>query len=181
MTSKVITHTCNMGRHQTKTCNVCFKAMRSNNLERHIKKHERKTEDNIITKGLHDGKTEDNVVTKQQQIRYTEEQYIALKNEVYAEMEEFDRKIELGRNLNKIMNEDGLNEKGLDNDKKVALKTYELHGKNMDMKDIEWRGWQMYLRQYVDKPCDRKVIWIVGKEGTEGKSFFQVNIREVFG
>ena len=126
-----------MGRNQTKTCDVCFKSMRGDVLKRHMKKHERGNDDNIITKELHDGKTENNVVTKQQQIRYTEEQYIALKNEVYVEMEEFNRKIELGRNLNKIMNEDGLNENGLDNDKKVALKTYELHGKNMDMKDIE--------------------------------------------
>ena len=33
----------------------------------------------------------------------------------------------------------------------------------------------------MDKPCARKVIWVVGKEGNEGKSFFQVNIREEFG
>merc|ERR1712112_377639 len=58
--------------------------------------------------------------------------------------------------------------------------TYELHGKNMDRKDIEWRGWQMDLRQYLDKPCDRKVIWVVGNDGNEGKSFFQENIREEF-
>ena len=38
----------------------------------------------------------------------------------------------------------------------------------MDMKDIEWRGWQRDLRQYLDKPRDRKVIWVVGKEGYEG-------------
>ena len=38
----------------------------------------------------------------------------------------------------------------------------------------------MDLRQYLDKPCDRKVIWVVGKEGNEGKSFFQANIREEF-
>ena len=170
-----------MGRHQTKTCDVCFKSMRGDVLKRHMKKHERGNHDNIITKELHDGKTENNVVTKQQQIRYTEEQYIALKNEVYAEMEEFDRKIELGRNLNKIMNEDGFNENGLDNDKKEALKTYKLYGKNMDMKDIEWRGWQRDLRQYLDKQCDRKIIWVVGKEVNEGKSFFQANIREEFG
>ena len=49
------------------------------------------------------------------------------------------------------------------------------------MKDIEWRGWQKDLRQYLDKPCDRKIIWIVGKEGNEGKSFFQANIRDEFG
>ena len=44
-------------------------------------------------------------------------------------MEEFDRKNELGRNLNIIMNESGFNENGLRNDMKEALKTYELHGK----------------------------------------------------
>ena len=33
------------------------------------------------------------------------------------------------------------------------------------MNDIDRRGWQKDLRQYLDNPCDRKVIWIVGKEG----------------
>ena len=28
---------------------------------------------------------------------------------------------------------------------KEALKTYELYGKNMDMEDIKWRGWQRNL------------------------------------
>ena len=51
----------------------------------------------------------------------------------------------------------------------------------MDIEDIEWRGWQRDLRQYLDKPCDRKVIWVVGKEGNEGKLFFQANIWEEFG
>ena len=49
------------------------------------------------------------------------------------------------------------------------------------MKDIEWRGWQKDLRQYLDKPCDRKVIWVVGKQGNEGKTFFQAYICEEFG
>ena len=93
---------------------------------------------------------------------------------------EFNRKIELGRKLNKIVNKHGYNEHIFEweNDMKEALKTYKLHGKNMDMEDIEWRGWQRDLRQYLDKPCDRKVIWVVGKEGNEGKSFSQANIKE---
>ena len=63
-------------------------------------------------------------------------------------------------------------------DKKEALHTYELYGKNMDTKKIIKRGWQWDLRQYLDKQCDRKVIWVVGKRGNEGKSFFQSNVRE---
>ena len=39
----------------------------------------------------------------------------------------------------------------------------------MNIENIEWRGWQRDLRQYLDKPCNRKVIWVVGKEGNEGK------------
>ena len=154
--------------------------MRGNNLKRHMKKHERGNEYNFITSGLYDGKTEDNIVTKGPQIRYTDEE---LENEVININKEFNRKIELGRKLNKIVNKHGFNENifECENDKKVALKTYKLYGKNMDMKDIEWRGWQWDLRQYLDKPCDKKVIWVVGKEGNEEKSFFQANICEEFG
>ena len=132
--------------------------MRGDHLKRHMKKHDVKTEDNDVTKGLHDGKTEDNIGTNEEQISCIDEE---LEKSVSAQMDEFDRKMELGRKLNKIMDKHGYNENGLNNDMMVALKTYKLHGKNMDMKDIEWRGWQMDLRQYLDKPCDRKVIWVV--------------------
>ena len=134
------------------------------------------TDDNIVTKGLHDEKRENNVKTNEEQGSCTDEEQGSctdeeLENEVININKEFNRKIELGRNLNIIMNESGFNENGLRNDMKDALNTYKLYGKNMDMKDIEWRGWQMDLRQYLDKPCDRKIIWVVGKEGYEGKSF----------
>ena len=39
-----------MGRHKTKTCKVCFKAMRGDVLKRHMKKPERGSEDNTVTK-----------------------------------------------------------------------------------------------------------------------------------
>ena len=195
LTFNVITHTCNMGRHKAKTCNVCFKSMRGDNLKKHMKKHQGENEDNIVTKGLHDVKTDDNIVTKGlhyektennvttngENIRYAEEKFIAVEKRVSTKMEEFDRKIELGREVNKIMDMNGYNENMLDNDMKEALKTYKLYGEAIDFKNIEWRGWQRDLREYLDKPCDRKVIWIVGKEGNEGKSFFQSNIREEFG
>ena len=136
LTFNAITHTCNMGRNQTKTCNVCFKSMRGDNLKKHMKKHERgneynfitsglydgKTEDNIVTKGLHDGKTENNVTTNGEHIRYTEEKFIAVQKRVFAELEEVNRKMELGRYVK-------FNENVLGNDMKEALKTYKLYGK----------------------------------------------------
>ena len=175
-----------MGRNQTKTCNVCFKAMRGDNLMKHMKIHDEKNthDDNVVTKGLHHGNTvsEDNVViTNGPKISCAHEKFIALEKKVIGLNKEFNRKIELGRNLKTIVDKHQFNENIFEGDMKDALQTYKLHGKNMDIEDIEWRGWQRDLRQYLDKPCDRKVIWVVGKEGNEGKSFFQSNIREEFG
>ena len=158
LTFNAITHTCNMGRNQTKTCKVCFKAMRGDVLQQHIKKHERGNYNNVIINRK--GTTLDNVKS----VNYEE-----LKHRIAAHMEYINRKIEMGQMVRQIVDEDGYNEKLLPKEEKEALDTYQLHGKNIDMEDIEWRGWQRDLRQYLDKPCDRKVIWDVGKEGNEGK------------
>ena len=79
--------------------------------------HDGKTEDNIVNKGVLDGKTEDNIVTNGSQIRFTREQ-----------LEEFNRKMELGRCGKLLVDKHGYNVNGLDNDMKEALKIYELHG-----------------------------------------------------
>ena len=159
--------------------------MRGDNLERHIKRHDRKTvkEDNVVNIELYGGKmvNKDDAVSNGKQISYTSEKFIGLEKRVFSQINEFNRKIELGRNLKLIVDKYVFNENIFESDMKEALQTYKLHGKNMNIEDIEWRGWQRDLRQYLDKPCDRKVIWVVGKEGNEGKLFFQTNIREEFG
>ena len=53
-------------------------------------------------------------------------------------MNEFERKIELGRKLQIIVNKHNFNENGLEKDMKDALDPYQLYGKNMGMEDIEW-------------------------------------------
>ena len=130
-----------MVRNLRKTCNVCFKEMRGDKLKKHMKKHERGNEYNFITKGLHDGKTEDNVANNEEQISCTSERFMGLEKILHAKNKEFNRKIELGREVNKIVNKHGYNENMLDNDMMEALRTFKLLGKNLDILDIEWRGW----------------------------------------
>ena len=90
--------------------------------------------------------------------------------------------IEIGRQLKIIIDKHGLNIHAFAENMKDALKTYELYGENMEMKEINWRGWQKDLRQYLHyMPCGRKVIRVVGERGNEGNSFFQWNIHEEFG
>ena len=62
-----------------------------------------------------------------------------LRSQCFAINQEFERKIELGRNLNKIINEEGFNIHAFPGSMKEALETYELYGKNMDMVEINWR------------------------------------------
>ena len=160
------------GGNKQVTCTICLKTMRSDHLKRHMKQHvgEIRNVDEAEThrSGTSLGKC-------------TSLNFEKLKKNVLCQADEFNRKIELGRQLKIIINEEDLNIHALDSDMKEALKTYELYGKNMDMEEINWRGWQMDLRQYLDKPCNRKIIWVVGTDGNEGKSFFQRNICEEFG
>ena len=101
-----------------------------------------------------------------------------LDKNVESQVNEFERKIELGRKLKIIITHRDFKINALESDMKEALKTYELYGKNMDMEEINLRGWQKDLREYLDKPCNREIIWVVGEKGNEGKSFFQRNVRE---
>ena len=126
-----------MGRHKTKTCDVCFKSMRGDNLMKHMKRPQRENEDNVVTKGLHyvgkddnivtkeldDEKTENNITTNGENIRYAEEKFIAVEKRVSTQMEEFDRKMKLGRYVKLVVDINGYNENGLEKDMKEALKT----------------------------------------------------------
>ena len=83
--------------------------MRGDVLQRHMKRHEGKNANNVVTKGLHDGK-----------IGNDEE----LENRVIAQMNEFERKMELGRKVKVIVNKHNFNVNGLEKDMKDACLLY---------------------------------------------------------
>ena len=136
-----------MGKHQTKICNVCFKTMRGDYLERHMMRMDhlmcnnegtaRKVvnEDNIVNKGLNDVGTDHNISNMGLDDRKTEnnvENNEELEKKVSAQMEEFNRKIEIGRKVKFILDKHGLKKVGLSHELKDALKTYGLHGETKD-------------------------------------------------
>ena len=82
----------------------------------------------------------------------------------------FERKLELGRIINKYMRENDMVREALSKDNVEALEIYESHEKKQNLCGITWRGWQKDLRKYLDDKCDRKVIWVIGEKGNEGKS-----------
>ena len=105
-----------------------------------------------------------------------------LEKNVESYVDEFNRKIELQRYLKIIINKRGFDTHALPENMKEALKTYKLYGKNMEMDEIKWMGWQHNLGEYLDEPCNRKIIWVVCNEENDDEiKLFQRNVCEEFG
>ena len=138
------------GGNLQKTCGVCCKTMRADNLKRHIKLHEKKP------LSINEAETHTSLTSS---VKCTNIDLEMLEKNVESYVDEFNRKIELGRNLKIKINKCGFSMHALPENMKEALKIYEQYGKNMDMEEIDWRGWQKDLSLYLDKPCNREIIY----------------------
>ena len=137
-----------LGKHKKVECRICLKTMRSDHIIRHMKTHEKKTSGiDMVTRksGIKRNIDEDGTNRMEASSEKCMNLEVLEKN-VWSYVDEFNRKIEIGRNLKLIINKHGFNMHALPENMKEALKTYELYGKNMDMEDIKWRGWQRNLK-----------------------------------
>ena len=121
-----------MGRYLNKSCEISQNTMRGDNLKRHMNRHEKKPY-SIDEAETHRSGTcgEMNKVDQAQthmiwtsSAKCTNINFEKLRRECIAEGEEFNRKIELGRQLKIIINGEDLNIHALSANKKDALLTY---------------------------------------------------------
>ena len=105
----------------------------------------------------------------------------ALENSVMYEANEYMRKIELGRELKRIITEYKYMKASLSAEDRKAFEFFEKHGQDKYVKPVEWRAWQKGLLKYINNPTQRRMIWVVGGEGNEGKTFFIQKIEEQYG
>ena len=165
-------------------CSVCYREMRSDNLPRHLKQHEKINEDNPDTITY----ATNNVYNSTLPIDST--QKIEMKSEINDEelrkhlikMEnDYQEKIALGKGIYKMVGEGIVSFQALSNDMKDAVETFTQHQEDFrDVGNVELKPWQDELMQYII-PCDREIFWIVRKDGNEGKSWFQKYVKSMFG
>ena len=105
----------------------------------------------------------------------------ALKNEVISEINEYERKLELGREVKRIVLKLNVPTACLSKENMEALQLFNNRGQVKDVKLVEWRPSQKELLEHVNNPTPRRVIWVVGEGGDEGKDFFQNHIEEQYG
>ena len=173
-----------MVRNKKVMCSVCYREMRSDNLPRHLKQHEKINEDNPDTITY----ATNNVYNSTLPIDST--QKIEMKSEIYDEElrkhlikleNDYQEKIALGKGIYKMVGEGIVSFQALSNDMKDAVETYTQHQEDFrDVGNVELKPWQDELMQYII-PCDREIFWIVGKDGNEGKSWFQKYVKSMFG
>ena len=172
-----------MVRNKQVVCPVCYREMRSDVLKRHMKQHSKRNESVPATNILvtNDPSTVSTSDPRKRLNEESESNTEELRKQLIMLGNEYQRKLTLGKDIYKMIGEGIAPYQALPNDMKDALDTYMEHQEDFaDVGNVELKPWQNELMKYIE-PHDREIIWVVGKDGNEGKSWFQKYVKSVFG
>ena len=172
-----------MGRNKKIMCKVCYKEMRSDHLNRHLKQHSEKDTNNPATNiyVTNNYNTTSGVSTEREdeENKNNDEE---LKKYLIKIGNEYQEKLIQGKKIYKMLGEGIAPYQALPREMKEAVDLYmENQADFRDVGNVELKPWQESLLEYVQLPCDREIFWIVGKEGNEGKNWFQKYVKSWLG
>ena len=163
--------------------------MRSDHLNRHMKVHKKLCEDSLYSKSIYSSRTS---LDNESEFSSSETDWEApVQKETPLEREaiiktiridaaDYKNKLKLGKIIYEEIEEHEIPEESLRREYKEAKELYIKHKKNIDLDNVILRPWQKALLEYI-KPSTREVIWVMGKHGNEGKSWFQEYMESKFG
>ena len=179
-----------MGRNKNISCQKCFRVMRRDNLKTHMKQHEDGKFDkdsfcgsslNTSTTSLDtDYKTDSGFSTTLGHYEIAsikEEEIIKI---LKKDAEEYKYKLSHGKVLYENVYKHNIPEESLRPEFKEMLDLYRKQRTYIDIDNVILRFWQARLEEYM-RPCYREIIWIIGKNGNEGKTWFQEYIESKYG
>ena len=172
-----------MARNKKVVCAKCCRVMRRDHLERHMQQHENgKFEEGSFHGSAFGASTTSlessfSAVSTTRSVSINEEVVLKTMN-IHAE--EYERKLQLGEIVYKHAKECGIPEESLPKEYKEAKDLYVKNKQNIDVENVILRPWQESLLKYI-KPSNREVIWVIGRKGNEGKTWFQEFLASKFG
>ena len=178
-----------MGRHKKISCRKCFRVMRSDNLKTHMKQHEDEKfdKDSFCGNSLNTNTTSINIEPESKfnsisssEIKKTLLNREAIIKRLKMDDAEYKDNLELGRMIVEEVKSLDIAEESLRSEYKKAKELYLKHMKNVDIENVILRSWQDSLLQYL-KPCNREIIWVIGRKGNEGKTWFQEYMESKYG
>ena len=106
-----------------------------------------------------------------------------LEFELVRNYEAYKKNVELGELISSIINEKGIMKESLSKEHKFCLELFRAQKPAMEVKSAELRLWQNQLLDFIDdnQMDDRKIIWVKGQHGNEGKSWFQSYVQSLYG
>lgn len=104
-------------------------------------------------------------------------------DEIIKVSDAYTKKIKRGELLEKILRKNpNTIEEALNRDDKESLNLYQLScEENVDMNSVNLKPWQEKVIRFIDNPSERKIYWVIGERGNEGKTFIQKYIHKLFG
>ena len=175
-----------MGRHKRISCLKCFKVMRSDHLKTHMKQHEdgKFENESSCALSLRTSKTSlDNEsiissVSGSYEVSSTKEE--ELRRILQRDDEEYKYKLAQGKILYQSMYDMDIAEESLRPEFKEMLDFYRKQREYVNVNQVILRPWQQSLLEHM-KPSDREIIWVIGKKGNEGKTWFQKYMESKYG
>ena len=180
-----------MGRNKQVVCKKCCRLMRSDVLNRHLKLHQKLCEDSLDSKSIYSSRASLNKDDESEFSSSATDWEAPVQREPSLEREailktlklddvEYKNKLKLGKIVYEEIEEHEIPEESLRREYKEAKELYIKHKKNIDLDNVILRPWQKALLEYI-KPSTREVILVIGKQGNEGKSWFQEYMESKFG
>ena len=183
-------------------CKICDKSIRSDNVGRHSHKHKDlyALEVNDMRKEINERKRQyENREERKRLVREIAQQEGAssecigeqtslaaldietLEVEMFKDNQKYLENIELGKQVDNIIDKGVIREESLIKERKYALDLYRKQRSCFDITTVQLRQWQQDAMKYFESPTERQVIWIRGNNGNEGKSWFQNYVQTFFG
>ena len=107
---------------------------------------------------------------------------ISLEEELHRTNSKYIERIELGEKIAIIISKGSVREESLTKNYKEALDLYRKQRPRFNnILAITLRSWQEQALHLITSPSERKIIWLTGRQGNEGKSWFQCYIEAYYG
>ena len=182
-------------------CKICLRKMRSDNLKRHMHTHQKlyTLEDVEMREELKRRKQLREVREEQERVirKIAEEENVPLEwcdlgesdavsltiveKELMDDEEMHKKKIERGKMICNILEDGNVEEDSLSRCNKDALRLYRKRMPRRHLNNAQLRPWQEQLMNEISIPTDREILWIIGQEGNEGKTWFQEYVEVFYG
>ena len=174
-----------MVKNKNVVCDKCMRVMRQDNLKRHMRQHGSEKFEHSICSSNNSLNKECETESEFSSISSYGAWKPSLNREniiktLELDAAEYKNKLELGRILYEEAKGREIPEESLRKEFKEAKELYIKHKRNIDLENVILRPWQESLLQYI-KPTNRDVIWVIGKKGNEGKTWFQDYMESKFG